>query len=206
MAKQPFSGRRPSGRRPYGQSNQLRKNERIRMPEVRVIGADGKQIGVIPTSEALRLAKREGLDLVEVSPTTRPPVCRILDFGKYMYEQSKKTKEAKTTTTKLKEVKFRVNIDEHDYMTKLRRGETFLNKGNKLKITLMFRGRQMEHKNLGFDVVNRAIKDLEEMGQADADPRLAGRNITVTLSPLAANKRKLRHSIDHDVDEEADDE
>lgn len=149
-------------------------------------------IGVMPTKKALDLAKSVGLDLVEVSPNSRPPVCRILDFGKYMYEQSKKQKESKSTSQKLKEVKFRVKIDTHDYMTKIRRAEDFLDKGNKLKLTLMFRGREMEHTNLGFETVKRAIKDLESMATADNEPRLAGRNISVTLSPLPSSRRKKK--------------
>jgi len=149
-------------------------------------------IGVMPTKKALDLAKSVGLDLVEVAPNSRPPVCRILDFGKYMYEQSKKQKESKSTSQKLKEVKFRVKIDTHDYLTKIRRAEDFLDKGNKLKLTLMFRGREMEHTDLGFETVKRAITDLESMATADNDPRLAGRNISVTLSPLPASRRKRK--------------
>ena len=109
-----------------------------------------------------------------------------------MYEQSKKQKESKSTSQKLKEVKFRVKIDTHDYMTKIRRAEDFLDKGNKLKLTLMFRGREMEHTDLGFETVKRAIKDLESMATADNDPRLAGRNISVTLSPLPSSRRKKK--------------
>jgi len=150
-------------------------------------------IGVMETKKALDLAKSVGLDLVEVAPNSRPPVCRILDFGKYMYEQSKKQKESKTTSQKLKEVKFRVKIDTHDYLTKIRRAEDFLDKGNKLKLTLMFRGREMEHTELGFETIKRAIKDLETMATADNDPRLAGRNISVTLSPLPSGRRKKKY-------------
>lgn len=151
-------------------------------------------IGVMPTKDALDLAKSVGLDLVEVAPNSRPPVCRILDFGKYMYEQSKKQKESKSTSQKLKEVKFRVKIDTHDYLTKIRRAEDFLDKGNKLKLTLMFRGREMEHTDLGFETIKRAIDDLDTMAAADNDPRLAGRNISVTLSPLPSSRRKRRFS------------
>ena len=170
-----------------------RRNERIRVPEIRVVGPEGAMIGVMETKKALELAKSVGLDLVEVSPNSRPPVCRVLDFGKYMYEQSKKQKESKTTSQKLKEVKFRVKIDTHDYLTKIRRAEDFLDKGNKLKLTLMLRGREMEHTNLGFDTVKRAIADLETMATADNDPRLAGRNISVTLSPLPSSRRKKKY-------------
>jgi len=165
------------------------------------------------TKEALDLAKQAGLDLLEVSPNARPPVCRILDYGKYQYEQSKREKDSKKaqSASKLKEVKFRVRIEEHDYITKLRRAEDFLNHGSKLKITLMFRGREMQHQDLGFDVVNRAIKDLSHIGQADNPPKLVGRNITMTMSPLPTSKRqplKFNHhpDEDHDEDEDQDDE
>lgn len=169
-----------------------------------MIGPDGKQIGVIPTREALTMAKNAGLDLLEVSPTARPPVCRILDFGKYMYDLSKKTKENKNSSQKLKEVKFRVNVAEHDYMTKLRHAESFLGKGNKVKFTLMFRGREMEHTELGFEIINRGIVDLEHIATADSKPRLAGRNIGVTLSPLPAQRRKLKYNAELSEDEHDD--
>lgn len=139
------------GRRYQDRGNQVRKNERIRAREIRLIGHDGKQIGIVTRDEAIAAAKKMGLDLVEISGNARPPVCRILDFGKYMYEQSKRQKENKakgTSSSKIKEVKFRVRTEEHDYMTKLRRGEEFLFKGNKLKLSLMFRGRENEHKEL----------------------------------------------------------
>lgn len=200
MANQPFSGgSRPYGRKNYHSSqNQVRKNERIRSREVRVIGPDGKQIGILATQEAIRLAQEHGLDLVEISATANPPVCRILDFGKYMYEQGKKQKESKGHTTKVKEVKFRVRIDQHDYITKMRRAEEFLHKGNKVKLTLTFRGREMEHTELGFETVKRAIADLQTMGVNDSNPRLAGRNLTVMISPLPSNKRKLKFHVSED--------
>ena len=197
MAKGFNSGNRPRGRNFYSGP---RKNERIRALQVRVIGPDGSQIGVMSSKEALELAKKAGLDLVEISATARPPVCRILDYGKYKYEQSKKTKDTKTTVHKQKEVKFRVRIEEHDYITKLRHAEEFLYKGSKVKMTLMFRGREMEHKELGFEVLQRAIKDLEQIGQPDTPPKLVGRSISMLMSPLPANKRKLTYNIDHDDD------
>lgn len=198
MGKLSFSGR--GGRGKHRQPRGPRKNERVRAPQVRVIGPDGKQLGVMAGRDAWQLAQKNGLDLVEVSPNANPPVCRILDYGKFMYEQSKREKDSKHSSSshKLKEVKFRVRIDHHDYMTKLRHGEEFLSKGSKLKITLMFRGREMEHTELGFDVINRAVKDLEHIGHADSEPRLNGRNIIVSLSPLPANKRKLKYNVDED--------
>ncbi|WP_309396979.1 translation initiation factor IF-3 [Cerasicoccus maritimus] len=187
-----------------------RKNERIRVPEIRVIGPDGRQVGVMKTKDALDLAKQAGLDLLEVSPNARPPVCRILDYGKYQYEQSKREKDSKksASASRMKEVKFRVRIEEHDYMTKLRRAEDFLNHGSKLKITLMFRGREMQHQDLGFVVVKRAINDLLHIGQSDNPPKLVGRNITTTMSPLPAGKRqplKYSHHRGEDPDEHEED-
>lgn len=194
MGNLPTSKRYGSRRAPSGP----RKNERIRVPEIRVVGPEGKMIGIMPTKDALDLAKEVGLDLVEVSPAARPPVCRILDFGKYMYELSKKQKDSKQSTQKLKEVKFRVKIDTHDYITKLRRAEEFLDKGNKLKLTLMFRGREMEHTDLGFDTIKRAMDDLQTMAAADNEPRLAGRNISVILSPLPSSRRKRKFHTEED--------
>ena len=206
MSTQAF-GRKKSFNKNRGP--QIRRNERIRVPEIRLIGPDGSQVGVVSTRDALAKAKELGLDLVEISPTARPPVCRILDYGKYKYELSKKQKDNKGTTTKLKEIKFRLNIDQHDYVTKLRRAEAFLGKGNKVKISLMFRGREMEHKDLGFDVIKRAIDDLIGTGTVDSSPKLVGRNITLTLSPLPANKRKykfLKSEAEADSVHDEDDE
>lgn len=197
MARYPKSSGRSGHWRRHGSNNYVRKNERIRAPEVRVIGPDGNQLGLMHPREALGIAKKAGLDLVEVSATARPPVCRILDYGKYQYEQSKKQKESKSTSTsqKIKEIKLRVRIDTHDYMTKIRRAEDFLDKGNKLKISLQFRGREMEHKDLGFERVKEAVKDLGHMGTADVDPRLVGRNVSVVLSPLPEGKREMKYNV-----------
>ncbi len=191
----PYPGRRPAFGHPAVRT--FRKNERIRAPEVRVIGHDGKQVGILNTRDALRLAQQQGLDLIEVSPGTRPPVCRITDYGKFMYDQGKKQKDHKPHTSKLKEVKFRPRIEQHDYDTKLRHAEEFLYEGNKVKLTLSFRGREMEHKDLGFDMIKRVLADLVHVGLPDQSPRLMGRNIALTISPLPPNKRKLKHN-DHD--------
>ena len=157
--------------------------------------------------DALRRAQSMGLDLVEVAPNANPPVCRIVDFGKFRYELSKQEKEKKHNTSKLKEIKFRVNIDEHDYLTKIRRGEQFLDKGNKLKVQLQFRGREMAHKDLGEAVMRRVKDDLATMAAVEMEPKQVGRSINMTLSPLPAGKRKRRFSLaEHDVDEEDHDE
>ena len=164
MAAYPFSrGKRNFHRR---KKNYIRKNERIRCPEIRVIGPSGKMLGVMNPRDALKQAKEAGLDLVEVSPTARPPVCRILDFGKYKYEESKKKKDKPKSMNRLKEVKFRVSTGQHDYETKLRRAEQFLAHGHKVKLTLTFRGREMEHQDLGYDTLKGAIQDLSTMAVA----------------------------------------
>lgn len=155
-------------------------------------GITNEQIGILRTDEAIRKAKSLGLDLIEVAPNAQPPVCRILDFGKFRYDASKQEKEKKNNAGRVKEVKFRVNIDEHDYMTKLRHAEEFLDKGNKVKIHLQFRGREIAHQELGMEVINRVREDLAGMGQVDMEPKLVGRAIGMTLSPLPAHKRKRR--------------
>ena len=171
----------------------IRVNHRIRAREVRVInGATNEQLGVLKLPDALRRAEELGLDLVEVAANANPPVCRIVDFGKYRYELAKQEKDKKSHAGKVKEVKFRVNIDSHDYLTKIRHAEEFLDKGNKLKVQLQFRGRQMAHQELGMAVVLRVKEDLATMGHVDMEPKLVGRAINMVLSPLPANKRKRR--------------
>ena len=171
----------------------IRVNHRIRAREVRVInGSTGEQLGVLKLPDALRKAEELGLDLVEVAANANPPVCRIVDFGKYRYELAKQEKDKKSHAGKVKEVKFRVNIDHHDYLTKIRHAEEFLDKGNKLKVQLQFRGRQMAHQELGMAVVLRVKEDLATMGNVDMEPKLVGRAINMVMSPLPANKRKRR--------------
>jgi len=186
----------PNSRGKYQNRNRgpkgLRRNDRIRATEIRVIGPEGTNLGVMAPRKALELAKKVGLDLIEVSPSARPPVCRILDFGKFLYEESKKAKDTKQASTKLKEVKFRVGIGEHDFVTKLRRAEGFLDHGNKVKLTLQFRGRENEHRQLGFERVELAAKELEGVACADSEPRLVGRQVTQLLSPLPEAKRVLK--------------
>lgn len=154
--------------------------------------ATNEQLGVMRLQDALRKAEEMGLDLVEVAANANPPVCRIVDFGKYRYELAKQEKDKKANTSKVKEVKFRVNIDNHDYLTKIRHAEEFLDKGNKLKVQLQFRGRQMAHQELGMAVVLRVKDDLATMGHVDMEPKLVGRAINMVLSPLPANKRKRK--------------
>ena len=172
-----------------------------------MIGPDGGMLGVMPPDEALKIAKSHHLDLVEVASSARPPVCRILEFGKYKYELSKNKRNKEKTSKRIKEAKFRPRIEEHDYVTKVRRSEKFLHQGNKLKITLMFRGREMEHIDLGMNLVRQAIKDLEGVGKPDDQPKINGRFIIVTLSPLPQHQRVLRfNSLEEAEIEEPDDE
>ena len=160
---------------------------------MRVInGATNEQMGVMRLPDALRKAEEMGLDLVEVAANADPPVCRIVNFGKYRYELAKQEKDKKSSAGRLKEVKFRVNIDQHDYMTKIRHAEEFLDKGNKVKVQLQFRGREMAHQDLGMAVVQRVREDLATMAHVDMEPRLIGRTINMTMSPLPANKRKRK--------------
>ena len=147
------SPRGKNNRRPNSR-NFIRKNDKIRAREVRVIGPDGEMLGVMPPEEALKIAKSHYLDLVEVAANAQPPVCRILEFGKYKYELSKNKKNKEKSAKRIKEAKFRPRIEEHDYVTKLRRSEKFLHQGNKLKITLMFRGREMEHVDIGLSLIH----------------------------------------------------
>jgi translation initiation factor IF-3 len=170
----------------------IRRNHRIKAEQIRVISPEGKQLGVLPTGKALQLAQQFNLDLVEVAPSAQPPVCRIMDFGKYMYEESKKHSHAKTTASKIKEIEFSVRIEQNDFFTKLRHAEEFLDHGNKVKLRLKFRGREMARTEMGFEVVNRALTELATMGHPDGPPRLTGRNIYAMLTPLPTNKRKLK--------------
>jgi translation initiation factor IF-3 len=165
-------------------------NNQIRVPEIRCIDENGEQLGVIPTRKALVLAHEAGLDLVEIAANSKPPVCRIMDHGKYKYEQDKKKKQAKKNqaNVKLKEVKFHVNVGEHDYQTKLRHAHDFLESGNRVKLSLMFRGRENAHRELGFELMQRVITDLTEISTVEQAPRLMGRNIFMMLIP--AQKKK----------------
>lgn len=160
-------------------------NNMIRVPEIRCIDEDGEAMGVIPTREALTRAHETGLDLVEINATAKPPVCRIMDHGKFKYEQDKKKKEQKKRQiiVKLKEVKFHVNVGDHDYDTKLRHAREFLEEGNRVKLSLMFRGRENAHRELGFELMKRVEKDLSEIASVEQSPRLQGRNIFMMVIP-----------------------
>ena len=172
-----------------------------------ILAATGEQLGILKTEDAIRKAKAYGLDLVEVTAKADPPVCRIVDYGKFRYEIAKHEKDKKQAVNKVKEIKFRANIDDHDYYTKIRRAEQFLDKGSKLKIGLQFRGREMAHQENGHAVMQRVKADLATMAHVDMEPKLTGRAIGMTLSPLPANKRKRRFStVDDDFDDDDDNE
>lgn len=171
-----------------------------------IVAASNEQLGVMKLSDALRRAQSVGLDLVEVAPNANPPVCRIVDFGKFRYTLAKQEKDKKQSGTKLKEIKFRVNIDEHDYSTKLRHAEEFLDKGNKLKIHLQFRGREMAHQELGMALMQRVKGDLLTMAQVEMEPKLMGKSLSMTMSPLPVAKRKRKFEPPtEEFEEEADD-
>ena len=146
-------------------------------------GVTNQQMGVMRIEEALRHARAIGLDLIEVAPGAQPPVCRIVDFGKFRYDLSKQEKEKKNSSGRVKEVKFRVNIDEHDYVTKIRHAEEFLDKGNKVKIHLQFRGREMAHQELGYKLLNRVKDDIVKIAKVESEPRFEGRQMVMMLAP-----------------------
>src|SRR5512139_991400 len=178
---------KPSKMRKEGSNiiKQVNINEQIRTPQVRLIGVDGSQLGIVSLADALARASEEKLDLVEVAPKASPPVCRIMDYGKYKYQQSKKTQEAKKkqAVTQVKEVKIRPKTEEHDYQFKLRHIKRFLSEKNKAKVTIMFRGREITYSELGLKVLERIVVDTEELGVVEQQPKLEGRNMVMVLTP-----------------------
>jgi translation initiation factor IF-3 len=173
----------------------IRRNLRIKVPQIRVISPEGTQLGIMQTDKAFQLAQQFNLDLVEVAPNAVPPVCRIMDFGKYVYEEQKKASHAKATASKLKEIEFSARIAENDFHTKIRHAEEFLDKGNKVKLRLKFRGREMAHTEIGFKVISDALAELNGMGHPDSEPKLLGKQINVMLTPNPPNKRKRKYII-----------
>ncbi|MEZ5714486.1 MAG: translation initiation factor IF-3 [Paracoccaceae bacterium] len=163
-----------------------RINDRIRAPEIRLIGADGENLGVVTPERALDLAEEAGLDLVEISPNATPPVCKIMDFGKFKYETQKREAEArkKQKVIEVKEVKFRPNTDTHDYDVKMRSVLKFLGGGDKVKVTLRFRGREMAHQNLGRELLERVAEDVKEAGKIESMPKMEGRQMVMMIGPL----------------------
>ena len=155
------------------------------MPEVRLIGPTGEQLGIVATYDAQTQARNAGLDLVEISPTSRPPVCRIMDYGKYRYELSKKEKVSKrnAATTKVKEIQLHPSVGDHDYEVKMRHMKEFLEEGHRVKVSLYFRGRENAHKELGFQLMTRVLADLHEIGIVEQAPKLLGKNILMVIMP-----------------------
>ncbi len=174
-----------------------------------VIGPEGEKLGILRIEEALAKARAHHLDLIEVAPNVQPPVCKIVDYGKYRYQMAKQERESRkhTQAGRVKEVKLRPNIAQHDYMTKLRNAEAFLDKGMKVKISLWFRGREAQHAELGYQVVRRICSDLAHIGNVEVEPKLMGRTITTMVAPLPAAKRQRKYSAaDHEPEDEAEDE
>jgi translation initiation factor IF-3 len=163
----------------------VRINERIHAEAVRLIGPDGEQVGIMGVPEALEYADSVNLDLVEVAPLAKPPVCKVMDFGKYRYEQEQKAKEARKhqTTINVKEIKLRPKIDDHDFDTKKGHVERFLKKGDKVKVTIMFRGRELVHPHLGERLLRRMAEDVAAIGEVESEPDLDGRNMVMMLAP-----------------------
>ena len=161
-----------------------------------MIDDEGRQIGILPPYEALKLAREKNLDLVEVSPTAQPPVCRIMDYGKYLYQQEKKEREAKKhqKTITVKEVKFRINVDDHDYETKKNHVLRFLEEGDKVKATIFFRGREMTRTGLGREILERLIKDVEQKGMVEFRPRQEGNTLHAILAPKREGSREKPHT------------
>ena len=164
----------------------VRRNEQIRAREVRVIGAEGEQIGILSRVEAMALAREAGMDLVEVAATADPPVCRIMDFGKFRYEQQQKKKEAKRnqSVVQIKEIKVRPKTDDHDYETKLRHIRRFLGDGDRCRVTVFFRGREIVHKDRGQAILERVIEDTRDVGRVEQEPSAEGRTLQMLLTPL----------------------
>lgn len=157
----------------------------IKAPEVRVIDAEGKQVGILPLKEAMKIAEEKGLDLVEVAPNSKPPVCRVMNYGKYKYQQNKRTQEARKhqTVIHVKEVKVRPRTEEHDFQFKLGHVKRFLDEGNKVKISVLFRGREIAHPEFGKEMLNRFVEGVKDLTVIEQAPRLEGRNMVMILAP-----------------------
>jgi translation initiation factor IF-3 len=198
-------------------STELRINDRIRVPEVRLVGPNGETVGIVPTGEALKLAQEADLDLVEVAPMARPPVCKLMDYGKFKYENAQKAREARRNQTNviIKEMKLRPKIDAHDYETKKGHVVRFLRAGDKVKITIMFRGREQHRPELGYRLLQRLAEDVTELGFVESSPKQDGRNMVMVLGPhkkkadakvdmKAAKESKAAERAAHEADERAE--
>jgi len=195
---------RPPARNPSGGhiSTELRINDRIRVSEVRLVGPSGETVGIVPTADALRLAQEADLDLVEIAPMARPPVCKLMDYGKFKYENAQKAREARRNQTNviIKEMKLRPKIDAHDYETKKGHVVRFLRAGDKVKITIMFRGREQHRPELGFRLLQRLAEDVTELGFVESAPKQDGRNMIMVLGP---HKKKADAKVDMKAEKES---
>lgn len=183
-------------------SEEPRVNDRIRVPEVRLVGPNGEQVGIVRVEDALRLAAESDLDLVEVAPMAKPPVCKLMDYGKYKYETAQKAREARRnqTHTVIKEMKLRPKIDKHDYETKKGHIERFLGQGDKVKVTIMFRGREMQHPELGKRILDNVADAVAHTGRVEVVPKVDGRNMTMVLVP--DRKAQQAHAAAKDAGDE----
>ena len=183
-------------------STELRINERIRVPEVRLVGPNGETVGIVPTDQALKLAQEADLDLVEIAPQGKPPVCKLMDYGKFKYENAQKAREARRNQTNvvIKEMKLRPKIDQHDYETKKGHVVRFLRAGDKVKITIMFRGREQHRPELGFRLLQRLAEDVTELGFVESAPKQDGRNMIMVLGP---HKKKADAKVELRAEKES---
>ena len=177
--KQNYFQRRTKDRGP-------RSNNRISSPEVQVIASDGENLGVLNTNEAISMAKNQGLDLIEIAPNANPPVCKIMDMGKYKYDLQKKANQAKKKqkTVSLKEIKLRPGTETHDYNFKIKNAKKFISKGNKVKFTVKFKGREMQHTELGKDLMNKIIEETKDIAKVESKPKFEGRQMVMIIQPL----------------------
>ena len=163
-----------------------KSNNRINSPEVQVIASNGENLGILNTNEAISMAKEEGLDLIEIAPNTKPPVCKIIDIGKYKYDAQKKANQAKKKQKKIevKEIKLRPVTETHDYQFKIKNAQKFISKGDKVKFTIRFKGRELQHAHLGEELMDKIKVDMQEVGKVESDPRFDGKQIIMVIQPL----------------------
>ena len=176
-------------------------NERIRALDVQVIGVDGGNLGAMPLNKAIELAKQEGLDLIEISPNANPPVCKIMDMGKYKYDLQKKANQAKKKqkTVSLKEIKLRPGTEAHDYNFKIKNAKKFISKGDKVKFTIKFKGREMQHTNLGKELMNKIIEETKDIAKVESNPKFEGRQMVMVLSPNKKPKKVEKKKEEDDT-------
>lgn len=174
-----------------GQKNRIRRNNDIRVPEVRLIDSDGEQVGVVPAAKARDIARKQNLDLVEISPTARPPVCKIMDFGAYLYQKKKEQKEQKKSqkTHSVKEIKFGIRISDHDFKVRTNKAVKFIEKGHSVKVVLQFRGREHTHPEIGLKRIDEMKEDLKEIAKQEFEPKKQGRSIVTEFRPLSKKEK-----------------